>query len=207
MRISYEINLVILDFVFFPKNQFDLFHIQRSIKHGVYIYRGSLTCRTKAFTLKLTRNGYCSVYLRRDFSILLSDLTTLASKVCIFLENCSGKDITSVNVSPKNVQITFHIILEKYPKFRFYCITIIESFSSDYDFEIKESNSAESLWVPYVVSDLYFSTLRIKSRGKSKCIFTFSYTFKGSCLTANIQEFEELCSKLRMCYLDNFEKW
>ena len=100
-----------------------------------------------------------------------------------------------------------YIILEKYPKFRFYCIAIIQSFSSDYDFEIKESNSSDSLWLPYVVSDLYFSSFRIKSRGTIKCIFTFSYTFKGSCLTGDIAEFQKLCYKLRLCYLENCEIW
>ena len=207
MQVSYEVNLVIFDLIFCPKTVFDLHYIKRNVTRGAFLYRGSLTCKRNTYTLKLTRNGFCSIYLRRNFSRVLSDLTKLTFEVCTFLEDPSGKDLISVCISPKNIQITFHIILEKYPKFRFYCIAIIQSFSSDYDFEIKESNSSDSLWLPYVVSDLYFSSFRIKSQGTIKCIFTFSYTFKGSCLTGDIAEFQKLCYKLRLCYLENCEIW
>lgn len=203
MEVSYEVNLVIFDLNFYPRVQFDIDSIKRNVGDNVTYYRGSLTCKRKFYTFKLTRNGFCSVYLRGNFAILLSDISKLVCEVCWFLGDFCDREVESVFVAPKNIQITFHLLFERFPKFRLFCFKIIESLSSDYEFEIKESNSAESLWLPYVESDVYFSSLRIKARGKSKCIFSFSYTFKGNCLTADVAEFQKLCFNIRVCYLYN----
>ena len=202
MQVSYSVNLVIFSLFFDPQVEFDIQNIHNCFS-GSYLYRGSLTFKRGLYTVKITRNGFCSIYLRRNFSSVLANIEDLALEVYMFLKDFTLQKIDIVKITPKNIQITFHITFQVIPDFKFFCRKLVESYENLYEFEVKESNSYDSVWLPYVNTNLYFSGIRIKIRGSSKCVFTLLYSYKGSCLTDNVLDFCRVCDNIRECYLNN----
>ena len=207
MNITYSINLVILGITLEPKVTLDIFQFYREIK-GTSLYRGSLTYKGSVYTLKITRNGFCSVYIRRNFSSLLSNLECIGKEIHDFIFQYCKPDIEKVSIFPRNIQIIFHILFDfKKPNFRIFCSHFTKTFLTDFEYEIKESNSSDSVWLPFNNNLIYFSSFRIKFKGFSKCIFSFSYTYRGNCLTSNVLDFKRVCDCIRKCYLDNHIIW
>ena len=203
MNISYSVNLVIFGLDFNPRSEFNIGEIFERVSifdDSVVCYRGTITCKRKYYTIKLTRNGYCTVYLRKDFARILINIRFLVLDILDFIQVYCESDLLSVTIFPRNIQITFQIIFDKEVRFVDFCLKIVETFSSKYNFEIKESNSSDSVWVIFTERNSYFSNFRLKIKGDVKLVFTILYTFKGSCLTCNVSQYIDICEDLKFCY-------
>ena len=70
MQVTYGINLVIFGVNFVLQVKFDISKIYENRSRNdihVFVYRGTITSRRESYTFKITRNGFCTIYLRRIF--------------------------------------------------------------------------------------------------------------------------------------------
>ena len=203
MQVTYGIHLVIFGVNLNPPVKFDISKIYNNrSRDDIFVYRGTISSRRGAYTVKITRNGYCTIYLKKNFSEYLSNIKQLALDVYDYIKEYCKSEVTSLFIYPKNIQITFQIILKNKLNFKDFCFCIVERFPDKYDYEVKESNSSDSVWLSYTKDSRYFSSFRLKNKEGSKCIYTFSYTYNGSCLTSDIVQFTRICDDIRMCYMD-----
>ena len=197
MEIDYFINLIIIGINTTPKTKIDINLLANNTT--AYIYRGTANYKHKSYTLKLTKNGYCSLYIKNNYSSIINNIEKFVRYLYykIISKYCT-ENIYELNVFIKNTQITFTIIFEIIPTFSVFLINIYKYFSNNCSvtLEVKESNSFESVWLNFhsTRNTNNISYLRIKYK---KTIFTVSHSYKGNCLTKNIFEFKEMCTYIR----------
>ena len=198
MQVIYCTNLVILGFQVHPVNELNIKQIQTDHSSEAHLYRGAVIHRKKEYTLRITRNAFCSVYLKQNLSKIISNIEALASDINCFLETYYLNEVTSIDISIRNIQITFSIIFNgKTPRFVEFCRGLAKFYNEKYNFEVKESGSNDSVWLQLNSSCSYFSGFRMKYRDNPLTVFNYSHTYKGSCLTRNVLHFLDICNDIK----------
>ena len=204
MYINYRINLVILGLKVCPQSKVNLNLFINKTK--AYLYRGCANYKEKSYTLKISRNGFCSIYIKNNFAYILDNIESFVLDIYIgLLKNFFWLNCHNLYIYSKNIQIAFDIILDIKLNLNIFCILIYNHYLKyscydNYEFiEIKESNSYESFWIKYDnnIRDKYISSFRLKLKDT---IITVLHNYKGTCLTKDINKFLNFCQEIKHCY-------
>ena len=200
MPIHYSTHLIVLGVQTLPKSTFNLDLFQKQSENCT-LYRGTAVYPHKDYTLKFTKNSYIHIFLKNSFPRTLSDIEEFITTSCshILRKYCEC-DIEKLVIDVINVQISFTIHLKNEElQFIDFCLRLVKLLQGEYIFEVKESNSYESVWLNLNQKNLNqeervsipkFSSFRIKH---NKTTYTIAHTYIGSCITKNVNQFIELC--------------
>ena len=185
MQVKFNINQAIIRLTFSPSTSVNIRAIEEHYSSYFTYYRGTVCHKNSEFTVKISRNAFINFYFKRNLALNLSHLQQIALNLYFDISPFMSKVPEDLFLDLKNIHITFSLfqVTEDFSKF---CFNLYSAYQNLYTYEIRESFDSECPWLKYSPNAKRYGSFRLRKRGT---LFTINFSFKGNCITGDINEF------------------